>query len=224
MIKKFKEFVNEDFTDLYKRWKDKEVRKEDGTKIKTKYGEILLKEPKRNYKDLIQIILDMEYNNICYIDVVQNMGLSSKERNEISNYKNPYIFPLEDLTHGGLVVSFDNFEDANEECRSLIDEEFCEDDYKEIIKCISVYLKDNVKIVHTNLNFQDYKILLYSGYLKDDFYMDNMITEFEDTFNTDIHTWSFQYEINIGVDITKDNVDRYADMKKFIESYVEEYE
>ena len=29
MIKKFNEFINEDFTDLYKRWKNKEVRKED---------------------------------------------------------------------------------------------------------------------------------------------------------------------------------------------------
>ena len=36
MIKKFKEFINEDFTDLYKRWKNKEVRKEDSLEVKMK--------------------------------------------------------------------------------------------------------------------------------------------------------------------------------------------
>ena len=36
MIKKFNEFINEDFTDLYKRWKNKEVRKEDSLEVKMK--------------------------------------------------------------------------------------------------------------------------------------------------------------------------------------------
>ena len=36
MIKKFAEFINEDFTDLYKRWKKKDVRKEDNLEIKLK--------------------------------------------------------------------------------------------------------------------------------------------------------------------------------------------
>ena len=36
MIKKFAEFINEDFTDLYKRWKNKEVRKEDSLEVKMK--------------------------------------------------------------------------------------------------------------------------------------------------------------------------------------------
>ena len=36
MIKKFSEFINEDFTDLYKRWKKKDVRKEDSLEIKLK--------------------------------------------------------------------------------------------------------------------------------------------------------------------------------------------
>ena len=36
MIKKFNDFLNEDFTDLYKRWKEKETRKEDSLEIKMK--------------------------------------------------------------------------------------------------------------------------------------------------------------------------------------------
>ena len=49
MIKKFNEFINEDFTDLYKRWKNKDVRKEDNLEIKLKQFLSTKKNPEEYY-------------------------------------------------------------------------------------------------------------------------------------------------------------------------------
>lgn len=219
MVKKYKEFVEEGLLRHYNRWHNGEKRKENGIKVNTEYGEMYLDIAGNDYNDLISRLFDFE----C-VYVYSTHFISNEERVNVMNYKCELDFPLEDLSHGGLCINFAKYEEVNEDVFEE-DGEYSEHDYLEICKVFSIWLRDNVKFSGIKGKPGEYNLLLYSG---DDFNeidgddYDYYKDSFEEDYNVDLNTWSYSYEINMGVDVTFENIKKYSEMKKTIDSYVKQ--
>jgi hypothetical protein len=213
----------EDFTKLYGRWSSGTKRKEDGSEVETPYGTMLLKDRSCDYEKLIHGFLDYQEDMEVAFELSQYMGVSKEEIKNIENYKTPYVYPLEDLRRGGLCIEFLPYDDAlNDYC--IHSDDYCEADYMEICKCLAKYLRDNVEIGSVKGKSFEYRLLLYSGDLPDEFNFDEFQQDFEIEFDVEIETWSYYMETNIGVEINYANVKSFKEMKDYILNYVKNYE
>lgn len=212
--------LNEDFTNLYKRWCSGKRRKEDGTEVETVFGKVLLKNPNCDVEWLFDYLLNLDNSDVSYIYSIQNMSYTQKEYDDISNFKSQYDYPIEKLRHGGRCIQYKKYEESIED-GDFTDDDYCKDDYIEIIRCLSKYLYENIDIDAVKGKTGEYAIVLYSDVIDDDINLDFIGDDFYDDFNYELKYWSYQYETNIGVDITYNNVKRYKEMKEYIKDYIE---
>ena len=205
----------EDFTKLYGRWSSGTKRKEDGTEVKTPYGTMILKDRSCRYEILIYMLL----NNISeYFYMLDDAGFSREEMSNVMNCKAPYDYPLGDLKNGVLCVRFLSYEEAVEDY--IESDEYCKDDYIEICRCLAKYLMDNVEICQFKYKQGDYRLLLYSGDLPDEFNFNKFRKKFVFEFNIEVQNWWNSREEYIGVEINYANVKIFKKMKDFVLNYI----
>lgn len=209
--------LNEDFTNLYKRWSGGKKRKEDGTEVETKLGKVLLKNISFDYNSLIKEILN---NGEEYPGVVIN-SIQIYNTDEIKNiYKGlDYCILLDRGGRGAdLVAAFDEYFGDDD---FGITEDICEEDYKSICKLIGDYLNKNVDLQKPKDHYDDY--VLYLGDTNDA--DENTVEDFKFEFNSKfddpdgLEFWSYQYDNSIGVSLNYDNLINYSEMVEFTESW-----
>lgn len=211
--------LNEDFTNLYKRWSNGKKRREDGTEVETPLGKVLLKNPSCDYMALIKKILNdgEDYPGM----VINSIQIYSSD--EIKNIRSglDYVKLKDNGGHGAdLVFEFDAYEEEDD--YGIMDG-ICEEDYKSICALISDYLNKNVDLQKPKDVGEDYVLYLGDASDVDEFFYDDFKSEFENEFspNGDLKFWSYQYDNSIGIELDYDNLMAYDKMVEFTENQIE---
>lgn len=168
MIKKFDEFIKEGFlSKTLGRSKSGEIRKEDGRRVKTSLGDVVLKNPNCDYEGFIVETCDGEHYNDFRIDWVDMRNFSSDELKTINNDTAIYTFKI----NNQVAIQFATYEEMVD--GEVFDEEdYCEDDYISLCRLIAETVrKGDVDYVDVDGEGND----IYGFLLVDDYVIQDMM-------------------------------------------------
>lgn len=227
--------LNENIFHLYNKWKEGYTRKENGKKYTTVFGDVFLHrlDYDKSFLDkMFNGILDKFFDDNAFeIGNIHNYEHSKEFLDEVKNDESPFIYLIANY-RVGTCMYFAEYEDLVE-WGSIDSDEISEEDYIAILKLIVNYIRDNNISIEYDKNAKEYKIVLFSGYIEDDEededggYMtpndkyDEIEENFPEEFNeTEISSWSYGNETNIGVDVDMYDLLRYKKMKEYIDGII----
>ena len=233
-ILNFEEYVNERlFKSSIDRISSGEIRKEEGAKVKTSFGnEIIIRNLDCPYDKIIESIFDYKEDSfeLTFLGNFEN-------QQEIIKGESKTTFLLSHDKRWGLCISFQDYEDITHEYNIVDDTECDEIDYYSIIKGIAEYLKENVDIekVKGGIYSEDFALLLidenatYDAFyeLDDNYDTDFIWDDFKEFVtneypDVEFKYWSYNnYGTNIGLEISYQAVLDYKKIKESVESFFE---
>lgn len=145
-MKKLSQIKESVWSDIHKRSNGKQVRKEDGKKVKTCLGiDVVLKNPECDYDNLIKTIIigsDSEY--AFGIHNIRDFSYSIEEIANMRKFVAPYTYMIYDGGHGtDLIGEFSTYQEILDfNLDDKFEQEFCEEDYISICKTIATKYKE----------------------------------------------------------------------------------
>lgn len=148
-MKKLSEINESVWGDMRKRAEGTEIRTEEGKKVHTCIGvDVILKNPDCNYDTLIKDIIGGEYGyHFEYgVGIVspKDLNLTPDEMVNVRKWEAPYTYLIYDGQHGtSLIANFWSYSDIiNFELDNEFDEQYIEEDYISICRCVATKLKE----------------------------------------------------------------------------------
>ena len=144
-MKKLSKITESVWSDIRDRSNGVSIKREDGKKVNSCIGDIILRNIGYDYNKLIQDIISGDGNSDIYSFSISNeRNFSTDEMKNIRSWEAPYAYLVYDGRYGtSLVASFSSY---NEILDFELDDEFAnecvEDDYISICKCISKKIQE----------------------------------------------------------------------------------
>lgn len=144
-MKKLSKIDESIWSDIHKRSNGEIIRREDGKKVNTCLEiDITLKNPDCDYEDLIKKILNDDHDSFAVgIDNTRDTSYSFEELANARKFEAPYGYMIYDGGHGtDLIATFWTYDEMEDCGLNNFKEEYLEDDYISICKCIATKLKE----------------------------------------------------------------------------------
>lgn len=252
-MKKLSQINESIWSDIHKRSNGSEIRKEDGRKVHTCIGiDVTLKNPECDYDTLIRDLIELnsEYHSEYGVGVVnqRDINLTPDEMINVRKWEAPYCYLIYDGNHGtSLFANFWSYDEIIDfELDNDFGENYLEDDYIAICKCVATKLKevgDCLSLIpRRNSSVYKRKDNPYEGEFalklideadvynwaierSDDYYwfedyVEYMIDTFPELKDTDFITWTYYDGANIAIPYTSiSNLMNYNKYREFTKTY-----
>jgi hypothetical protein len=249
-MKKLSKINESHWSEMNRRSQGIAVRREEGIRVKTCLGTYaFLKNPNCKYDELINFLMTENYDDDQFrVNNARDLNLSPDELVNVRKWTAPYDYMIYEPGYGmDLVVSFDSFDTMTEYERLEDLDDFLEDDYISICKCIATKLKEvadsmeRVKREHFIIHWdkakftKDYCLCLVKeeqvydwkcenlsdeGYTYWEDFRYDMIDEFPELDTVDFVCWTYRDGCNIGIPMyPKENVINFTKYKEFAQNW-----
>ena len=221
-VLKFEEYVNEGlWSSGMKRAENDEIRRENGVKVNTSIGTLVLVNKEWDYKLLIMDMIESaQYGTWFHVNEIDDYN--SDEIRNIQKGSLDYVHML----NNNLVISFESYDEVFDGDLEEYGDNISEEDYITICKAVAATLSEK-PLMTTEKNWDpDHKEIYFIMYNTDDtekiISPEGLVDALKiKTNNSEVEVYMDDDTTMVGVVVDWDNYDKYNEIKKFTDEFVE---